>query len=238
MGAVKRGRRDVGARRPPVVSGLIGAGVFLAVVGAESLVHPAGYDPLRHTVSAFALGDSGWLQVANFLVSGVLVLAFAIGMRPLLERDGSGGRGVALLIGLVGLGLATAGVFPTDPVAAGATATVPYPPGLPYVSTRTVHGVLHDLAGTPVFVALPVAAAVVAYRAARTGRAVWAVYSGATASVFAVGFVLTSLALAPSPLVPPVGGLLQRATLVVGLVWLGALAVRLRRHDRRCRRTG
>jgi hypothetical protein len=38
------------------------------------------------------------------------------------------------------------------------------------VTDRTLHGVLHDLFGIPVFLGLPVACCVVAYRFAAAGR--------------------------------------------------------------------
>jgi len=39
------------------------------------------YSALRHPVSSLELGDFGWTQVANFIVAGLLTLAFAIGLR-------------------------------------------------------------------------------------------------------------------------------------------------------------
>jgi len=47
------------------------------------------YDPLRQPVSSLALGDWGWTQSANFIVAGLLTLAFAVGLRLTL-RPGKG----------------------------------------------------------------------------------------------------------------------------------------------------
>lgn len=210
-----------------LAGGVVGPPLFFAVFAVTSLVPPAGYDPLRHTVSAFALGAYGWVQTVSFLLTGGLVLAFAFGMRQVFARDG-GGRLVAVVVGLVGVGLVGSGIFAADPVSAGATAAAPYPPGVPFTEERTVHGVLHDIFGFPVFVGLPVACGVVAYRLAAARRRGWAVYSAGTAVVFVTGFALTSMALAPVVL-PPVGGLLQRLTLAAGLAWLAALAAYLLR---------
>ena len=38
-----------------------------------------GYDPLHHFGSELSLGSSGWMQVANFIGTGLLVLGFAAG---------------------------------------------------------------------------------------------------------------------------------------------------------------
>jgi hypothetical protein len=196
----------------------------VAVFLVESVIHPPGYNPLRHTVSAFMLGAFGWVQRASFLVTGGLLLAFAFGLRPALRRYRAG-RWAPALVGLLAVGLIGAGVFTPDPVSSGVTASAPYPLGTPVVTDRTLHGILHDLFGTPVFLGLPIACCVLAYRFARAHRKGWASYSIATAAASLTGFVLTSMALAPSPaLLPPVGGLLQRLTIVVGFAWLTALA--------------
>ena len=66
-----------------------------------------GYDPLRHPVSALALGGGpAWVQTLTFIVTGLLVLAYAIGLR----RAGCGAA-TPILIGLVGIGLFGAGAL-------------------------------------------------------------------------------------------------------------------------------
>lgn len=223
-------------REPPsrlerrlLAGGVIGPPLFVAVVLVESVVHPPGYDPLRHTVSAFVLGPFGWVQRVSFLVTGGLLLAFAFGLRPALRRYG-GGRWAPVLIGLFAVGMIGSGLFAADQIASGVTAAAPYPPGTLVGPDRTLHGVLHDLFGIPVFLGLPVACCVIAYRLAAAGRRGWAAYSVGTAVAFLVGFVLTSMALAQPPLIPPVGGLLQRLTIIIGWTWLTALALHMLRH--------
>jgi hypothetical protein len=48
----------------------------------------ADYDPLRHPVSSLELGDLGWTQRVNFLVTGGLTLASAVGLRRALRPPG------------------------------------------------------------------------------------------------------------------------------------------------------
>ena len=55
--------------------------VFTAVFLAEGTARE-GYRPLRHPVSSLALGPRGWVQAANFVVTGTLCLAGAAGLRP------------------------------------------------------------------------------------------------------------------------------------------------------------
>src|ERR1700735_253087 len=47
-----------------------------------------GYRPSRHPVSSLALGPRGWVQAANFAVTGTLVLAGAAGLWR--ARDATG----------------------------------------------------------------------------------------------------------------------------------------------------
>jgi hypothetical protein len=69
--------------------GVIGAPLFVGAFLIEGATR-ADYDPLRHPVSSLALGESGWMQVANFIVAGLLMLAFACGLRfgPSEARSG------------------------------------------------------------------------------------------------------------------------------------------------------
>lgn len=230
-GGSSTGGRDPGRpgrlRSPAwLIGGASGATLFVVVFVLVSLLHPPGYDPLQHTVSGFVLGDFGWVQRANFLVSGSLLALSAPALHVVWARHG-GGRVVPALVALLGLGLVGAGLFAADPLAAGVTSTAPYPSGEPVATARTLHGILHDLFGIPVFLGLPILAAAAGYRLARARRFGWAGYSVATAALFLAGFVLTGLALAQPPVIPPVGGLLQRLTLATGLIWLTALMLRL-----------
>ncbi|MGP4021387.1 DUF998 domain-containing protein [Saccharopolyspora sp. 5N708] len=203
--------------------GAIGPVLFVVAFLVEGAFR-ADYSPLRHPVSSLSIGESGWTQAANFIVSGLLVLGFAVGLRPALRRIG-GGRWAPVLIGLVGAGLIGAGFFATDPISG-------YPPGSPPMApVRTAHGELHDLFSTPVFTALPAACCVVGYRLARNGHRRWAVYSIGTAVLFLIGFVLTSVGFAQNPALMPIGGLLQRLTLIIGFTWLATLALLLPRRQ-------
>lgn len=200
--------------------GAVGPPLFVVVFLVEGATR-AGYSALRHPVSSLALGDLGWVQRANFLVTGALLLAFAAGLRSAPRRDG-GGVAVAVLAGLVAVGLIGAGLFATDPIGG-------YPAGTPAVVAATTDGTLHNDFSLAVFLALPVACLVLAYRFATSGRGGWACYCAVTAVAFLTGFVLSGMGFSQDPTFVPIGGLLQRLTIVVGWAWLTALAVHLLR---------
>ena len=129
--------------------GVISGPLFVAAFLVEGATR-ADYDPLRHPVSSLALGDGGWTQSINFIVTGLLTLAFAAGLRRAF-RPPEGSTWGPLLVGVWAVGLLGAGIFVTDPVSG-------YPPGFPdRLSGYSWHGALHDLFSLLAFVALAAA---------------------------------------------------------------------------------
>jgi hypothetical protein len=197
------------------------AGPFFTIAWFVQGFTRADYDPMRYAISSLSVGESGWIQIANFLITGTLILAFSVGLRRLL-RGPSGSVWGPLLIGLVGIGLIGSGIFVTDPLNG-------YPPGTPLIPTeRTAHGILHDLFGVPVFLGLPITCFVFARFFAGQGKHNWAWYSRLSGiGMFAVFFVARlGFRLLPSyPDLAANFGLLQRITIMIGFAWLTLLAV-------------
>jgi hypothetical membrane protein len=108
--------------------------VLFLIEDAVPAIRPPGYNPIRHPVSSLAIGPSGWIQDVNFLVTGVLLLAFAVGLRPALRRYHTG-IWAPVLVGLVAIGLIGAGMFTTDPLSGYPPRTPALPAGNP-----TTHG--------------------------------------------------------------------------------------------------
>jgi hypothetical protein len=176
----------------------------------------ADYDPLRHPISSLAIGEQGWTQTASFFVTGLLVLAFALGLRRLGGPGGS--KWAPRLIGLMGIGLLGAGLFVTDPMNG-------YPPGTPLLSFDvTLTGRLHRLFSAFVFLGLPGACFVFARLFNRRGKRGWALYSALTGAAFIGLFVATSAGFAQAAGLADSAGLLQRLTLTVGWAWTTLLA--------------
>lgn len=179
----------------------------------------AGYDPMTHAVSQLSLGGRGWLQITNFVVTGLLMLAFAVGLRRALH-PGRGATWGPLLVGAYALALVGSGVFVMDPMHG-------YPPGTPpgLGADPSWHHTVHDSLGAVVFLSLPAASLVVARRfAADPGARGWAVYSAATGVAMVVLFVAFGAAWEDGS---ATAGLLQRATIIVGWGWIALLAARL-----------
>ncbi len=193
--------------------GLVAGPLFVVVFLLEGAFKGSGYDALRHPVSSLELGPAGWIQVVNFLVVGVLTVAFAVGVGR------SGFRVGAVLIGAWGVGLLGAGLFRTDPVSG-------FPIGTPPAVDYTALGALHDGFSLPGFVCLA-AAQVVLSRG--HGRA-WFWYSLLSATMYVTCFALAGAAFNQVSGLVEVGGLFQRLTVMIGWAWTVALAVRLLRR--------
>ena len=84
-----------------VTAGVV-AGPLFVVVGLVQVLTREAFDLTRHPLSLLALGDLGWIQIANFIVAGVLMLAFALGSRRSLG-DGPGRVWAPVLFGLYGV---------------------------------------------------------------------------------------------------------------------------------------
>jgi len=199
------------------------AGPFFSIVWFIQGLTRSGYDPMRYAISSLSVGEPGWIQMANFLITGSLLLAFAVALRQILQGP-SGSVWGPVLIGLAGVGLIGAGLFVTDPLNG-------YPPDTPLLPTeRTTHGILHDLFGVPVFLGLPIAGFAFGRLFARRGEHNWAWYSRLSGiGMFAVFFVarLGFRMLETYPALAASFGLLQRITLTIGFTWLTLLAVHM-----------
>jgi Protein of unknown function (DUF998) len=197
--------------------GVIGPLFFITVFLIEGATRP-DYSPLRHPVSSLSCGDWGWMQRINFVITGLLLFAFAIGLRRIL-RSSNGSVWGPRLIALAGIGLIGAGLFAADPLNG-------YSPGTPLIPTeRTIHGILHDLFGVPMFLGLPIACFVFRRQFLRMGERIWAAYSTINGLAMLTAFVLTSIGFNQVPGFADFAGLLQRLTIILGLTWIMLLAI-------------
>ncbi|MGV9879620.1 DUF998 domain-containing protein [Streptomyces sp. NPDC003006] len=75
------------ALRSLLICGVVSGPLFTLVHLAEGSMR-AHYNALRHPVSSLALGDYGWVWTLNFIVVGLLALAFVVGLRRALRPSG------------------------------------------------------------------------------------------------------------------------------------------------------
>ncbi len=189
-------RPEIAKPRMLLICGIIAGPLFVITFLIEGATR-VNYDPLRQAVSSLALGEFGWMQVANFIITGLLVLAFAIGLRQLPGSLSSGG---VWLIGLVGIGLIGAGLFSPGP--------------------------LHELFSSFVFLGLASSCFVFGYRFARSGKRGWAFYSFLSAIAMLTFLVLALMGFSQQPSLVDWAGLFQRLSIITSLTWLTSLAIR------------
>ncbi len=124
--------------RPAALAGICGPIVFGFTLAALTLVkydflRSLGWNPLTAPTfdwpSGLALGPFGWITTSVFIISGGLVILFALGLFPALPVSPVS-RAACLLLGLSGLALMGL-AFTTDPTLRSTPATW--------------HGRLHDV---------------------------------------------------------------------------------------------
>ncbi|MGT2528113.1 DUF998 domain-containing protein [Streptomyces nojiriensis] len=142
--------------------------LFLAMGVAQGLTRE-GFGFTRNAISQLSLGDPGWIQRANFLVAGALLIAGAAGMRRALTQ-GPGHRAAPWLVGVFGASFLVSAVFSADPGAG-------FPVGTPDSATPVLsaHGTVHMLGGMIGYAALCAAFLVLARRFGAEGQRGWAI---------------------------------------------------------------
>lgn len=188
------------------VSGPLWGAVSLAQVAAHD-----GFDPTRFPLSMLAAGPSGWIQIANFVVAGLLMVAGAAGLRRAVPS-----RWAPRLTAVYGAGYVLAGVFVMDPGGG-------WPVGTPAEAPAQLswHAAAHLLAGTVAFVALAAAHLVLARYFARRGERAWAWTARAGAAGVIAGDVASMAQL---------GAHLMAAGVLASMLLLSLIAAKLRRE--------
>jgi Protein of unknown function (DUF998) len=189
------------------------AGPFYLAVSLIQAVLREGFDLARHPLSLLANGPGGWVQTANFVLTGLMVVAAAVGFRRVL---GPKSRAATWFLGGFGVAMIAAAIFPADPVDG-------FPPGTPegFPTSISTTGLLHFVAGALGFTFLAISCLA-------TARAMWrrklstlawlSLLSGlAIVLGFFGGFAL------------PVGILGIWFAVIVGWVWLSVMSLGLTR---------
>ena len=186
------------------------AGVIFCGVATYGILTRPGFDLQRHAVSSLSLGEGGWTMVAAFIASGILTLLCAIGLGRVL-KDGRGRRALPILVGLYGLGLVIAGIFP-------APACCGFPAGTPQdqLPVMTPAAIVHSIAFMLAFSSLIAACFVAALR-----------LSGGSSllSLLAGIFMPLLVALGMSNAIAP--GIAFFIAAIIGWVWLAILVMQV-----------
>lgn len=201
---------------------MAGSLLFVAVFTIEGFVRP-GYDPLSMYVSELSLGPRGWIQISNFVASGVLLLAFAWGVAAEF-RVGRASRAGPILFAIIAFSLLVSGPFVMD------SASTPR-------DLMTLPSRLHWGFGALVFSLSPISCWVFWLRFRKDDR--WRSFAGWTLSI-AVITTLAVIFMSVGPTRPPAPpnalnqwvGFIQRTILVPFFIWMFTFAAVLYAHSR------
>ncbi|QFU89376.1 DUF998 domain-containing protein [Amycolatopsis sp. YIM 10] len=159
--------------------GVIAGPIYLTASLALAALRD-GFDLTRHAWSQLAVGEGGWVQVVNFVLTGLMVLAFATGLRRALV-SGPAARWAPALLGVFGLSMVVAGIFPVD--AGGG-----FPAGAAAPPAMSTSALIHFAAGGVGFLCLTAGLLVFARRLAREGFGRHALATRVIAPLFLVSF--------------------------------------------------
>lgn len=190
------------------------AGPFYLVVGLVQAFVRDGFDLMRHPLSVLANGPGGWVQTANFVLTGLMVIAAAVGIARVLVPKS---RATSIFLALFGVSMLVAAVFPADPVDGFPIGT---PEGFP--TTISTTGLVHFIAGAIGFTALGISCFCAAW--AMSGRNARSLgrFSFVCGMAVLLGFF-------GGPVLGPAGILGIWFSVIVGWLWLAVLSLRLYR---------
>ncbi len=206
-------RRDAAVTRSLLGYGVI-VGPFYLIVGLLQAFLRDGFDLARHSLSGLANGPAGWIQTGNLALSGLMVLAAAVGFARTLAS-----RAVSWSLGAFGMGMIVAAVFPADPVDG-------FPPGTPegFPASISAAGLVLFIAGATGFISLAISCFASARAMSRRSMPGLARISFGAGSAVLLGF-FGGAALATGSL----GILGIWFSVVVGWAWLAVMSLHLYR---------
>jgi hypothetical protein len=220
-GTAPQRRNDLGFHQSAAITrSMLGYGVvvgpFYLAVGLIQAFVRDGFSFARHPLSVLANGTGGWIQTANFALSGLMVIAAAMGFwRMPAPRL----RAASWFLGAYGAFVFAAAIFRADPVDGFPVGTPLGPP-----TTMTTMGMLHFVVGTLGFVCFAISGFCAVRPLSRRNEkslARLSLFSGLAILIgFFGGFFIPGLS-------SPTAGIWF--AVVVGWVWLSALSLKLYR---------
>lgn len=203
---------------PLALLGLAGAGLAVVLIGTVQVLAAPTVNPLRRTISEYALGPYGWMfdvGVVGLALGSALVVVALVRGGVLRGRSPATALAAAWVVGLLAVVVFEKTNWSIGP---------------------SVSGYIHRYASVVAFVSLPLAAIAVGWR--HRGSAAWSRFAGWThwlgvASLLWFGTILAGVVLSPFTSVPwweflPLG-LVERGmalTEVAAVVVMGLWAYR------------
>ena len=206
-------------RRAGAWAGMIGSGLFVAIILVEGWLRP-GYDALSMFVSALSLGPRGWVQMTNFVVLGILLFVFTLGVAAEFP-SGKASRGGPILLTIISILFIMSGPFLMDPT------------GTP-LSQVTVTGTIHGLAGGIIFTLMPICCFVFLRRFRADPNWHWLQWWSLGLGVIVAAAVIMLTITSKQPAIEVIFkdwlGLIQRTIIVPFMLWIFLFGLGLHRR--------
>jgi len=203
-------------------AGIIGPALFVLVFTIEGFLRP-GYSTLKDFISALSLGSRGWIQIVNFILFGILLLLFTLGVAREFKSGKASRWGVILLLAL-GICFLLSGPFIEDVT------------GTPF-SGSSVHGILHGIFGGIVFVVMPITCFVFLRRFREDPKwhslKIWTLVLGIIISSGVFMMIVSIKIPTTAVYFTNWNGLIQRIALVPWMIWLFVFAVGMLKRMRK-----
>jgi hypothetical membrane protein len=186
--------------------------LFCIVLAVTQSLHP-GYSPIRQSTSELAFGPYGWLQTADFLFLGLMMIAFGVTLYLGIQRKRSLWIATGLFV-FMGLSEMLIGIFQAD---------------LAKSSPITLYALIHQAAASVSAMAFPAAAFVILPNLKADPR--WkglTTYTVIVAGV-AIGLLIGRGAWLLTHWLDPWWGLYERVLMANSLIWVEVMAIRLLR---------
>ncbi len=203
-------------------AGIIGSVLFVGIFTVEGFLR-GGYDPLKMYISELSLGSRGWIQMANFVMIGLLLLVFSRGIAAEF-KTGPASRGGVWILAVIAVLFVVSGFFVMDP------ADTP--------STRlSFQGTIHGLAGGIIFLLMPICIFVF-WRRFRIDPdwgdfRVWTLGLGLFEAAAVLVFTVVSKIPEGKSVFADWLGLIQRTALVPFMIWVLLFAWKLLARSKR-----
>jgi len=194
----------------PLLSGITAPLLMLSLWTIASLMRP-GYDQLTQYGSELGTGDNSIIMNINFLITGILIVSFSLGLLTSI-RTGFWSSTGSIFVGLFGIGEIATAAFPCDP-------------GCPLTNPQSLSQLVHNGIAAVAFTAIAVAPLQVSVRLKRDK--LWRnyrAYSLGTGFATLGLFITFSIAALYSLLYV---GLLQRLFLAIPFLWIELMAIHL-----------
>jgi len=207
-------------RKLSACAGIIGPILFVGVFTIEGWLR-SGYHPLGMYVSALSLGTRGWIQITNFIVFGLLLLLFTLGVASEF-KNGKASKAGPLLLLIIAIGFLFSGPFVMDPMGT-------------LRDQMSVHGTLHGILGGIVFSLMPISCFVFLRRFREDQKwhflQRWTLSLGIIITIAVVVLsIVTKLPAVQKSFIDWLG-LIQRTAIVPYMIWLFAFALGLYKQN-------